>query len=177
MITDGTTRTIACPGCGALVPDIEGPTHKYVPSSPGCWKTFGELQADEVRRFGYPSAHRLAVDAYMAQHPGNGSDRRDRQSVFVHLVGLCAALEHDLPPAIATRLLGGVIRRRGREFPVLRRTAGPGRVTVLHLAGAADLTDYERRAREWAAAVWESWREHQELIRAELDAALIASGS
>jgi pimeloyl-ACP methyl ester carboxylesterase len=28
----------ACPGCGALVPDIDGPVHTYVPSSPGCWK-------------------------------------------------------------------------------------------------------------------------------------------
>jgi hypothetical protein len=34
--------------------------------------------------------------AFRAHHPGDGSDRRDRQSVFVHLVGLCAVLECDL---------------------------------------------------------------------------------
>lgn len=27
---------IPCPGCGALVPDIDGPVHAYVPSAPGC---------------------------------------------------------------------------------------------------------------------------------------------
>lgn len=50
--------------------------------------TFGQLQAEEARRFGYPAVHRLVVDAYMAQHPGDGTDRRDRRSVFVHLVDL-----------------------------------------------------------------------------------------
>jgi Family of unknown function (DUF5946) len=86
-----------CSGCGAVVPDIDGPVHNYVPSAPGCWQTFGEVQADEAQRLGYPAVHRVVVDAYMAQHPGDGSDRRDRQSVFVHLAGLCAVLEHDLP--------------------------------------------------------------------------------
>jgi hypothetical protein len=36
---------------------IDGPVHNYVPSAPGCWKTFGEVQADEPQRFGYPPAH------------------------------------------------------------------------------------------------------------------------
>ena len=79
-----------CRGCNALVPDIEGPVHKYVSSAPGCWKVFGEVQADESLRFRHPPEHRLVVDAYMAQHPGDAQDRRDRQSVFVHLVALCA---------------------------------------------------------------------------------------
>jgi hypothetical protein len=32
------------------------------------------------------------VDSYMVQHPGN-PDRRNRQSVAVHLMSLCASLE------------------------------------------------------------------------------------
>jgi hypothetical protein len=163
-------QTIACPGCGALVPDIDGPVHKYVPSAPGCWKTFGEVQADEAHRFRYPPAHRVVVDAYMAQHPGDGSDRRDRQSVFVHLVGLCAVLEHDLPDTYATKLLGHVIRRRRGDYPILARTEGPGPLTVLHMIGAEHRDDYERRAREWARAVWDSWSAQHELVRAELGA-------
>jgi hypothetical protein len=68
-----------CAQCGAAVPDIAGPVHKYVPSAPDCWQLFGQIQADEAVRFGYPPAHRLVVDAYMAQHPGDGEDRPDRQ--------------------------------------------------------------------------------------------------
>jgi hypothetical protein len=172
------TETGACPGCGALVPDVDGPVHKYVPSSPGCWKTFGEVQADEAHRFGYPPAHRVVVDAYMAQHAGDGSDRRDRQSVFVHLVGLCAVLERSAPPGYTTKLLSRAIRHREGQFPVLRRSHGPGPLTVLHMVGAADLADYERRAREWATSVWTSWSAHHDLIRSALrDVLAVAHGT
>lgn len=152
-----------CPQCGAVVLDIEGPVHKYVPAAAGCWKTFGEVQADELARFGYPPAHRLVVDAYMAQHPGDGSNRHERQSVFAHLCGLYARLELDVPPARATEILRRVVSGRD-DFPVLRRDGGPGRPTVLHMIGARDVDDYDRRAREWGEAVWRSWARHHREI-------------
>ena len=65
----------ACSRCERTGPQIRAERSR-------CWQTFGQVQADEALRFGYPPAHRLVVDAYMAQHPGNGSDRRDRQPVF-----------------------------------------------------------------------------------------------
>jgi len=52
------------------------PAHPYVPAVAGCWALFGEVQADEMTRFGYPPAHAIVVDAYMASHPGDGTDRR-----------------------------------------------------------------------------------------------------
>lgn len=60
--------TVACPGCGGRLPNVDGPVHAYVPSSPACWQTFAAVQADDIQRFGYQSAHGLLVDAYMAQH-------------------------------------------------------------------------------------------------------------
>ncbi len=158
---------VTCPGCGALVPDIEGPTHRYIPSVPGCWRVFGEVQADEMQRFGYPSAHALVVDAYAAQHPGDGHDRRDRQSVFIHLVALCARLERSMNPGVVPPLLAR-LASSGPEFPTLTRSEGPGSVTVLHMVGARDVDDYSRRAREWGAAVWDTWSEHHPLIREAL---------
>jgi hypothetical protein len=158
-----------CDGCGAVVADIDGPVHAYVPSAPGCWRAFGEVQADEAARFGYPPAHRLVVDAYMAQHPGHGQDRRDRQSVFVHLVALGAVLENDVPPQRATLLLRPVLTGRA-DFPVLQRS-GAGEVTVLHMRNATDLSDYDARARHWAHAVWHTWTAEHPRIRAALVAA------
>jgi hypothetical protein len=39
------------------------------------------------------------------------------------------------------------------------------------MIGAADLDDYERRAREWATSVWGSWSTQHELIHSELSTA------
>ncbi len=161
-VPSGTTR---CAQCRAVVAAIDGPVHKYVPSAPGCWKIFGELQADELLRFGYPQAHRLVVDAYMAQHPGSGSDRRDRQSVFAHLAGLYARVELGLPAEQATHVLRQLVNRQ-EDFPVLRRDRGPGEVTVLHMVDARDLADYEERAQNWARRVWRSWATHHSTIAA-----------
>lgn len=168
---EGRGPLATCAGCGARVPDVEGPVHAYVPSHPGCWRAFGELQADEAARFGFPPAHRIVVDAYMAQHPGDGGDRRDRQSVFAHLAGLCAVIERGFPPDRATGVLRGVLAGRD-DFPVLQRAGGPGELTLLHVIGAADAGDHDRRAREWAAAVWAAWAEQHDLIRAAVDGAL-----
>lgn len=159
-----TLRTVTCPPCGATVRDVTGPVHKYVPSAPGCWQLFGEMQTDEALRFGYPPAHRVVVDAYMAQHPGNGHDRRDRQSVFLHLAGLCATLEQYLPPAQTTNVLRRVLGNHG-EFPALARHNGPGKLTIVHLVGARDVADYNHRALVWGRTVWQSWAQHHALIR------------
>jgi hypothetical protein len=157
-------RPVICPQCGASVPNVTAAVHKYVPSAPGCWQLFGEIQADEALRFGYPPTHRAVVDAYMAQHPGDGHDRRDRQSVFVHLAGLCAVLEQHLPPAETTNVLRRV-RQDHNDFPALARHGGPGDLTIVHLVGARDLADYEHRALAWGRAVWQTWAEHHTLIR------------
>jgi Family of unknown function (DUF5946) len=160
----------ACPQCGALVPDIDGPVHAYVPSASGCWAAFGALRADEMLRFPRSEANNLVVDAYMAQHPGDGTDRRDRQSVFVHLVSLCAVIERGSSPSRSPDVLRAVLARQ-REFPVLRRARGPGDLTVLSATGATSVDDHDARARAWASAVWDSWREYHPVIRAALEAA------
>jgi hypothetical protein len=109
-------------------------------------------------------ARGVVVDAYMAQHPGDGRDRRDRQSVFVHLAGLHAALELGLSPTQAMNVLRLV--RRGRDdFPVLNRDRGAGELTIISLIEAGDAAEYERRAWAWGSAVWASWSQHQKLIR------------
>lgn len=37
MVDGGPTASAPCPGCGALVPSSDGPTHPYLGASPGCW--------------------------------------------------------------------------------------------------------------------------------------------
>ena len=87
---------VSCRDCGALVPDISGPTHVYVPSAPGCWAACGQVQADALIRIGSPRRHGTVVDCYMAQHPGDGYERRSRQSPIVHLVAFSLLIEHGI---------------------------------------------------------------------------------
>ena len=84
----------ACVGCGALVPDTEGPTHRYIGASPGCWVAYGRLSENEASDFRYMRHPQLTVDAYFAQHPGEPSPQSIR-SVAVHLVGLHLQLERE----------------------------------------------------------------------------------
>ena len=157
-----------CPSCGAPVEPVDGPTHPYMRSSPGCWAAFGKLQAEEMARFGYPEIHGLVVDCYAASHGGDGAERRDRQSVFIHLMALCARLEHGMPGPHRIALLRRLTARK-RDWPVVwppRHTPG---VNHTHLRGARDEADYERRAWEWARAVWEAYGPEREQVRRELE--------
>lgn len=83
-----TTELDLC-DCGALVPKIDGPTHAYFGNNAGCWQLFGEVLARDYADYQHGALHNLAVDTYAVQHPRN-ADRRNRQSVGVHLISLRA---------------------------------------------------------------------------------------
>jgi hypothetical protein len=41
-----------------MVPDIDGPTHRYIGASPGCcWALYGELAEKEAVDFRYMRSH------------------------------------------------------------------------------------------------------------------------
>ena len=152
-----------CEGCGAIVPDVDGPSHRYIGASPGCWAAFGEVLAMEFGDFRHPECHRLTVDTYAVQHPGTPS-RQSIQSVGAHLIGLHLVLERGLDSTTATR----AIRRaatRSSLFSWLTPPESMGDVTVLDVRAARDLTEHERQVRAWAESVWEAWSPHHETVR------------
>src|SRR3990172_11930020 len=104
---------VACIGCGAMFEDREGPTHRYMESSPGCWAVYGEVLAREYGDVSYASLHRLTVDAYAVQHPGRPSPQ-STQSVALHLMSLCLVLERGVEPARATAFLQVAARDKQR---------------------------------------------------------------
>jgi len=157
------TKLIPCIGCGALVPDVDGPTHKYIGASPGCWAIFGEVLAKEYTDFArYAPIHRLSVDVYAVQHPGTPS-RQSIQSVAVHLVGLYAALECGLDFAQATDAIRRALKWR-EEFVWLDPPAPMNWLTILDAAKARDLAEHESVVRRWAESVWEAWSPHHATV-------------
>lgn len=78
-----------CPGCHAIfVPATMG-TDRYRGACSGCWTVCNQILTKEYQDYAdYQEAHRLTVDAYGVQHPGNPQERNAVQSVNIHLIAL-----------------------------------------------------------------------------------------
>lgn len=151
-----------CVGCGAVLPTIDGPVHAYMTSSPACWAAFGEVCAREYSNPVLMPIHRLSVDAWAVQHPGDGS-RRAIQSVGLHLSRLMVQLDSDLDPEAANaRMLAFAARKA--ELPVLPPPVGFP-VTVADVVEAHDPADHVSAVRRWAASAWAAWAGQHEFIK------------
>jgi hypothetical protein len=160
---------IACTGCGALFENREGPTHRYLESSPGCWASYGEVVAREYSDYAsYGALHRLTVDAYAAQHPGRPSPS-SIQSAALHLMSLCLILEQGREPHRATAFLQRAANNKGR-FTWLTPPGTLGSVTVKDVHGAGSAEEHLKLVRLWADAAWSAWSTYHDTIRAWLRA-------
>ena len=154
----------SCPGCGAPLPDDpSGPRHAYVVTSSGCWEAFGALAAREFGNAAWWGEHRLTVDTYMAQHPA-GDQRRQRQSVAVHLVALCHRLEHQLEGPTLLAATARLATER-RDWPSLAPAPEGYPMTVVDVLEATSASEHLEAVRHWARVTWEAWTPAHELIR------------
>lgn len=170
-----------CVGCSGYFPYTPAPgvTHPYMQASPACWSYYGEF----VSRLHSAAAPAVArwhhVDCYAVQHPGGAeTDRRQRQSVAVHLLMLCLLLERGLPPERASAVRGRVSATvlpavSLDDWPFLAPPTSVGSVTVADLR-EDDAAGVERRMRAWADAAWDAWQAHHDAVRTWADA--LASG-
>jgi len=158
---------VPCVGCRGLVPEVDGPIHRYMTASPGCWRIYTELTAGEL-----PAAPRapLVVDAYAVQHPGV-SGPQSTPSVWIHLLTLCFALERGWRVDQAARL-----RRIAADafagWPWLDRPDGMGDVTAVDVWRALDDGDEARAAElvgRWVDDAWNAWADHHDAVRSRAD--------
>ncbi len=156
------TELIRCLGCGALVPDIDGPSHEYMLSAPGCWSLFNQVSVLQYEIASF-DLRRMAVDAYAVQHPGT-TDRRAVQSVAVHLISLYFELERGLTPTAATDKMREALMDKSR-FVWLPPPASLGDITVVDMVNITAAIEHEAMINRWARSAWEAWREHHDQIR------------
>ncbi len=156
-----------CYICGAVVPDIEGPTsdHTYIPQSPGCWKLYTEVLGREYGEWRYPAIHRLTVDCYAAQHPTREPDSKSAQSVQAHLLGIFLALETNEPPQLITKKIGEVVIKNKNKFVWYEPPENLGGITIAEVWRAKSLPEHEALVYAWAQAVWQAWEKHQPDIK------------
>jgi hypothetical protein len=140
-----------CHECGAVVSGGRA----------ACQTLFDEVLAREFGDFRYGRIHRLTVDAYSLQHPGEYM--RSAKSFAAPLTGMYAALEAHAAPetnqAVLQWLNGPKVLERPPE-PVQRQR---GALTITHVHEAVDPEDHVRRVREWAQSTWDAWRDFHEV--------------
>ena len=153
-----------CYGCGALVDDIEGLPHKYIGATQGCWDLYGKVLVKEYGEYNYPKhTHRLTVDTYAIQHPGQPG-KQSIQSVNIHLISLYYVLIKNMNGASATKMIGKILE----NMPTLKWLEPPtpnGRITVVDVLKATNQEEHERVVLKWAENVFDCWfSKHKQVI-------------
>ncbi len=151
-----------CFACGGLFPPTDGPTHKYMLSSPGCWAAYGAVLAREYENavlFG--AVHLLTVGAYALQHPADAKERRAVQSVWVHYASLYLVFEEKRSLAEA---------QAGMQTLVGRNLALPGPVPDAFPVTVRDVVDagvegHVEAVRRWALCAYQAWPQLKEPTR------------
>ena len=128
----------------ALVNDIAEQPHKYIGAVQGCWDLYGQILAKEYGEYNYPDpTHRLTVDTYAVQHPGQPS-RQSIQSVNVHLVSLFLILIKNLSGKEATEKICELSAKEPK-FEWLEPPVPNGTKTVIDVLVAANREEHEKK--------------------------------
>ena len=156
------TEYESCPGCGATLPKVNGPTHRYIGASPACWAIYTALSNAGEPPIAPTPARALIVDAYAAQHPGTPSPQAI-QSVAVHLLVLYGVLMRGVDPGTALWIRRRALRKRnGRKhdrFPWLTPPSFAGSLTVADIARAPTPPARAELSGSYVEAVWTRWSE------------------
>ncbi len=152
----------ACLGCGSRLPPSDGPIHAYMTSSPACWAAFNTVIAREFASPDLMPIHRLTVDAWAVQHPGDGS-RRAIQSVGLHLARLWVQLDRGLAGEAANAAMLAFAARKA-DLPELPSRSHYA-VTVADVVESEAPAAHRAAVQRWAEAVWADWSDQHDFIR------------
>lgn len=165
-VTGRPVAEVCCVGCGATVPGGEGPRHAYMLSAASSWERYCSLEDWKAGLVGEEAIGVVQdlVDCFAVQHAAN-PERRNRQSVAVHLMSLCCGVERAWTGRQRRARIGTWV---GREHPVLEPRAVRFALTVSDVAVAPPR---ERPAiiESMASATWAAWWAHHGVVRAWLD--------
>ncbi len=160
-----------CPGCGALFPPYDGPTHRYLGASAACWALFNTSVvlrdpegADLLSRSRVPDTpvavpdrkdtalDSMFADAYGVQHHGDESPQAI-QSVAVHLLNV-----HGIVTGRTTRpgwALARAVRQKGMFHKLTPPPLGSA-LTIRHLFPGGGVRTPVTRT-QYVLSVYEAW--------------------
>lgn len=154
------TQLEQCPGCHAFFTPSNMGTDRYCGACSCCWAVCNQILAKEYQD--YPenqNAHRLTVDTYGVQHPGNQQERNAVQSVNIHLIGLHLSIAENKPASYVVRCMDEILTKK-RDFDWLTLPNNPHWLTVQEVIKAQTVDEHLKIVRAWAESVCEAWDDH-----------------
>ena len=153
-----------CYGCLGQFPKTADPTpsHPYIGAIRSCWDSYMVILAKEFNNPDYAQLHRITVDSYTAQHIGDQSDRRARQSANLHLLalGLYFAYDQSIDQVLHFLKRETTIKQ---DWPPITQLDKPSWLTVHHIHAANGVTDYLTRVEQWGRSVWQTYTEQSDI--------------
>ncbi len=150
----------SCPGCGAVLPEVDGPTHRYIGASPACWALYTALGGGGDPPLALSPWNALLVDGYAAQHPGRPSPQ-SIQSVAIHLLVLHGVFVAGVAPAqvmwLRRRVLRERLEARRAAFVWLDPPDFAGSLTVADIARPPTPQARAAMVEPYLRGVWERW--------------------
>jgi len=160
-----------CKWCKGDFEEDDRSVHENFESCAGCWKIYGNILAKEYGKYNNPElTHRLTVNTYAVQHPGESS-AQSKQSMASHLVSLYGLLEENSPVKAVTNKMQ-YITDNIKDLSWLSPPSFDGTLNVNDVICATNKYDHEERVYLWASSVWSCWKiSHLKVIQTWYNAA------
>lgn len=150
----------ACPGCRALLPATDGPTHRYIGASAACWGLYTALHSGGEPPLLPGAYNALLVDVYAVQHPGQPSPQAI-QSVAVHLLVLYGVLAQGVEPQNALWIRQQALSERRQpklhRFTWLSPPDFAGTITIADIVSQPTPAARTAHVRRYLDSVWNVW--------------------
>lgn len=159
------TELEQCPGCHAFFVPANMGTDRYRGACSGCWAILNQILTKEYQNYpDYQIAHRLTVDTYGVQHPGNPQERNAVQSVNIHLMALHLSIAENKSPKYVIHCMAEILNQK-RDFHWLTPPHNPHWLTVLDVIKAKNPEEHLHIVQAWAKSVYDAWHEHHAFIK------------
>jgi hypothetical protein len=143
-----------------MLPNSGLPAASRYRASGECWSLYGELSAYNFERGDLTFLAQLAVNAYGAQHAGDGS--RPITTAF-SLIGMGLVWEHAYTGR-QVQLAHMQLARHSFEWPLFTPPDMTHTLTVADVMRAGAGQKRDQRIRDWSASVWTRWTSHHDWV-------------
>ncbi|WP_219834882.1 DUF5946 family protein [Paenibacillus sp. R14(2021)] len=152
---------VKCPGCGLLLANQSIAEPPRYHASGECMELYNQLSYYTMSHGQEAFIHQLSLDAYGAQHAGEGS--RPITTAF-SLIGLYLVVEHGFTGR-QVQQAHMELGRKKTEWPDLTPPRAMGAITVQDVLQAEAGPVRDALIEEWVRYVWSTWSYAHDWVR------------